>query len=183
MENPRWVINLYSKPLTQAHRSVLAKGPNFVVTPRHPPNPKYITAIEAACDSLTLPSKYIYYINRRSKSGSHHLLSKHLTDNMTTLLLADSQEIYFDNLLEEHHILTLFNSGDKIEDLLPKYMEIIPSFNHIIHQIGNNNSRDNKVTILTKMQQPYEGMCSINPKARVFTCLLNYQLSFPCKVI
>ena len=30
--NPKWVINLSSKPLTQAQRSVLAKGPNFVVT-------------------------------------------------------------------------------------------------------------------------------------------------------
>ena len=31
--NLKWVINLPSKPLTQAQRSVLAKGPNFVVTP------------------------------------------------------------------------------------------------------------------------------------------------------
>ena len=36
--NPKWVINLSSKPLTPAHRSVLAKGPNFAVTPRQPPN-------------------------------------------------------------------------------------------------------------------------------------------------
>ena len=79
--------------------------------------------------------------------------------------------------------MTLFNSGDKIEDLLPKYMEVIPSFNLIILQIGNNNSRDNEVTILTKMQQLYEGICNINPKAQVFTGLLNYQLSFACKVI
>ena len=47
--NPKWVINLSSKPSNQAQRSVLAKGPNFVVTPRHPPNLEYITAIEAAC--------------------------------------------------------------------------------------------------------------------------------------
>ena len=32
--NPKWVINLSNKPLTPAQRSVLAKGPNFVVTPR-----------------------------------------------------------------------------------------------------------------------------------------------------
>ena len=31
--NPKWVTNLSSKPLTQAQRSVLAKGPNFVVSP------------------------------------------------------------------------------------------------------------------------------------------------------
>ena len=51
--NPKWVINLSSKPLTQAQRSVLAKGPNFAVSPRHPPNLEYITAIESACTKLS----------------------------------------------------------------------------------------------------------------------------------
>ena len=51
--NPKWVINLSSKPLTQAQRSVLAKGPNYAVTPRQPPNLEYITAIEAACTKLS----------------------------------------------------------------------------------------------------------------------------------
>ena len=50
--NPKWVINLSSKPLTQAQRSVLAKGPYFVVTPRHSPNLEYITTIEVACNKL-----------------------------------------------------------------------------------------------------------------------------------
>ena len=50
--NPKWVINLSDKPLTPAQRSVLAKGPNFAVTPRQPPNLEYITAIEAACTKL-----------------------------------------------------------------------------------------------------------------------------------
>ena len=36
--NPKWVINLSIKPLTPAERSVLAKGPNFVVSPKQPPN-------------------------------------------------------------------------------------------------------------------------------------------------
>ena len=44
--NPKWVINLSNKPLTCAQRSVLAKGPNFVVTPRQPPNLEYITALK-----------------------------------------------------------------------------------------------------------------------------------------
>ena len=50
--NLKWVINLSSKPLTQAQRSVLAKGLNFAVSPRHPPNLKYITAIESVCTKL-----------------------------------------------------------------------------------------------------------------------------------
>ena len=51
--NPKWVINLSSKPLTPAQRSVLAKGPNFAVTPKQPPNLEYITAIEAVCTKLS----------------------------------------------------------------------------------------------------------------------------------
>ena len=51
--NPKWVINLSSKPLTPAQRSVLAKGPNFAVIPRQPSNLEYITAIEAACTKLS----------------------------------------------------------------------------------------------------------------------------------
>ena len=51
--NPKWVINLSNKPLTPAQSSVLAKGHNFVVTPRQPPNLEYITAIEAACTKLS----------------------------------------------------------------------------------------------------------------------------------
>ena len=51
--NPKWVINLSSKPLTPAQRSVLAKGPNFVVSPKHPANLEYINAIEAACTKLS----------------------------------------------------------------------------------------------------------------------------------
>ena len=51
--NPKCVINLSSKPLTPAQRSVLAKGPNFAVTPKQPPNLEYVTAIEAACTKLS----------------------------------------------------------------------------------------------------------------------------------
>ena len=51
--NAKWEINLFSKSLTKAQRSVLAKGPNFAVSPRHPPNLEYITAIEAACTKLS----------------------------------------------------------------------------------------------------------------------------------
>ena len=51
--NPKWVIDLSSKPLTQVQKSVLAEGPNFVVSSRHPPNLEYITAIESACTKLS----------------------------------------------------------------------------------------------------------------------------------
>ena len=53
-EDPKfkWVINLSSKPLTQAQRSLLAKGPYYMVSPRHPPNLEYVTAIESVCTKL-----------------------------------------------------------------------------------------------------------------------------------
>ena len=51
--NPKWVINLSSKLLTPAQRSVLAKGSNFVVSPKQPPNLEYITTIETACTKLS----------------------------------------------------------------------------------------------------------------------------------
>ena len=50
--NLKWVFNLSSKCLTQAQQSELAKGPNFVVSPRYPPNLGYITAIESVCTKL-----------------------------------------------------------------------------------------------------------------------------------
>ena len=94
--------------------------------------------------------------------------SKHSTDNMTTLVLADSQGKYFDNLLEEHNILTLFNSGDKIEDLLPKYGNLIPAFSLVIIQIGSNNCpRDDEATIMNKLQVLFEEICKINPGVQV----------------
>ena len=51
--NAKWVINLSSKTLTQTQRSVLAKGPNFMVSTRHPLNLEYITAIQSACTKLS----------------------------------------------------------------------------------------------------------------------------------
>ena len=50
--NPKWVINLSSKPLTEAQRSVLPEHPNFVVIPRYPPNLENIMTIELVCTKL-----------------------------------------------------------------------------------------------------------------------------------
>ena len=50
--NNKWVINLSSKGLTESQRSVLAKGPNFSITPKFIPNVEYITAVESMCPKL-----------------------------------------------------------------------------------------------------------------------------------
>ena len=49
----KWVINLSSTSLTWFQRSLLAKGPNYVIALRHPPNLEYITAIESLCPKLS----------------------------------------------------------------------------------------------------------------------------------
>ena len=50
--NEKWVINLSSSPLTQAQASLLAHGPGYAVTPKHPPYGDYIAAIEKACSTM-----------------------------------------------------------------------------------------------------------------------------------
>ena len=50
--NNKWVINLSKDNLTEAQRSVLAKGPNFSLTPINIPNVEYITAVESMCTKL-----------------------------------------------------------------------------------------------------------------------------------
>ena len=48
----KWVINLSSIPLTKEQESLLAHGPNFVITPKKPPLGEYISNIEKVCQSL-----------------------------------------------------------------------------------------------------------------------------------
>ena len=48
----KWVINLSKTSLTKGQITVLAKGPNFAIAPRHVPNIDYTTAIESVCPKL-----------------------------------------------------------------------------------------------------------------------------------
>ena len=50
--NNKWVINLSKTELTEGQKSVLAKGPNFSITPKYIPNVDYITAVESMCSKL-----------------------------------------------------------------------------------------------------------------------------------
>ena len=84
-------------------------------------------------------------------------------DQQSAVVLADNQGKYFDQSLEDHKILTLFNSGDKIKDL-HKNLDIIQSFRTVIIHIGNNNNpKDDVSTILIKMQHLYGEICSLKP--------------------
>ena len=47
----KWVKNMSGVPLTKAHISLLANGPNFTVAPRHPQYGEYIAVVEQACQN------------------------------------------------------------------------------------------------------------------------------------
>ena len=48
----KWVINLSSTNLTTAQKAVLAKAPNYAISPNNIPNVEYITVIELMCPKL-----------------------------------------------------------------------------------------------------------------------------------
>ena len=48
----KWVINLSKTELTPAQKALLAKGPNFAISPNNTPNMDYITTIESVCPKL-----------------------------------------------------------------------------------------------------------------------------------
>ena len=48
----KWVINLSSTPLSSKQLTLLQKGPNFAIIPKHPPIEAYITATEIAAAKL-----------------------------------------------------------------------------------------------------------------------------------
>ena len=66
------------------------------------------------------------HIKSAVSSHWYHMHFMCISDNMTAMVLADRQGKYFEDHLEENHILSLFNSGHKIEDLLPMYADCIP---------------------------------------------------------
>ena len=47
-----WVRNFSKTPLTEAKKSLLSHGPNFVIVPRESPSCEYIAATEKACLQL-----------------------------------------------------------------------------------------------------------------------------------
>ena len=69
----KWVINLSKTELTPAQKSLLAKGPNFAISPNNIPNLEYITAIESMCPNLKEEdaSELRANINALLRKGKH----------------------------------------------------------------------------------------------------------------
>ena len=57
IDKSNWVVNLSSKPLTQAERQILEKGPKFTTTPTNIPYKNIIAGIEVAITHLPDESK------------------------------------------------------------------------------------------------------------------------------
>ena len=72
--------------MTPAQRSVLAKGPNYAVTPRQPPNLEYITAIEAACTKLSQQDAEELRANINRVLRSSHPPKPNLTKAQTSAI-------------------------------------------------------------------------------------------------
>ena len=51
-QEPKWVYNISSTPLTEDQMKVLSRGPNFAIIPKNPPVGEYIAPIENACQKL-----------------------------------------------------------------------------------------------------------------------------------
>ena len=51
-DSSKWVINLSKSELTSTQKAVLAKGPNFAISPNNIHNLEYITSIELMCLKL-----------------------------------------------------------------------------------------------------------------------------------
>ena len=105
--NPKWVINLSSKPLIQAQSSVLAKDPNFAGTPRHCPNLEYITAIDSACTKLGQQDAEELRAEVNRVLRSSHPPKSDLTK-------AQSQAIRELKRYRDHIVLTADNGADMV---------------------------------------------------------------------
>ena len=80
--------------------------------------------------------------------------------DLRTVVLVDSQGKYFEQHLEEHNILTLFHSGDRIKDL-HKYSDIIGFFKIFIIKIGSNDTcKDDTSTMLHRKVELIVNMSS-----------------------
>ena len=73
-------------PPNQAQRSLLAKGPNYTIAPRHPPHLEYITAIEYECQTLNQQDAETLrvYINRVLRSSHPHKSNLNNTEQQAT---------------------------------------------------------------------------------------------------
>ena len=122
--NPKWVINLSSKPLTTAQRSVLAKGPNFAVSPKDPPNLEYISAIEAACTKLSQQDAEELRANVSQVLRASHLPKPNLTK---------AQNLAIRELKKDRDCIVL-TAGKRVAVVIMDRQDYISKANNLLSQ-------------------------------------------------
>ena len=175
--NHKWVIKLSNKSLTLAQRSVLAKGPNFVVTPRQPPNLEYITAIEAACTKLSQQDAEELRADINRVLRSSHPPKPNLTKAQNLAL----RELKRDR---DHIVLT----ADKgVAMVIMDRQDYINKANQLLNQntyrsIGKDptNSIKNKLINILKRVKSQTGLDSNTYKSMYLTgCVPPSSMDFP----
>ena len=150
ISSPSEEPNLSSKPLTPAQRSVQPKGPNFVVTPRHPPNIEYITAIEAACTKLSQQDAEEPRANINQVLRSSHPPNPHLTKAQNSAI----RELKRDR---DHIVLTADNGVALVimdrQDYISKSNNLLSQNTYKTIQLDPTNTIKNKlITILKRVK-------------------------------
>ena len=160
--NPKWVINLSSKPITPAQRSVLAKGPNFAVTPRHPPNLEYITAIEAACTKLSQQDAEELRANINWVLRSSHSPKPNLTKAKNSAI----RELKRDR---DHIVLTVDKGVAMVimdrQDYISKANNLLSQNTYKSIQQDPTNTITNKLITILKRVKIQTGLCNQTYKA------------------
>ena len=175
--NPKWVINLSSKPLTQAQRSVLAKGPNFAVSPKRPPNSEYITAIEAACTKLSQQDAEELRANINHVLRSCHPPKPNLTKAQNIAI----RELKWD----KDHIVLTADKGiamvcmDRL-DYISKANNLLSQNTYRSIQKDATNSIKNKLITILKRVKSQTGLSNQTYKAMYCTgCVPPSSMVYP----
>ena len=158
--------------MTHAQRSLLAKGPNFAVYPRHPPNLEYITAIESVCTKLGQQDaeELRAEINRVLRSS--HSPKPNLTK-------AQSQAIRELKRDRDHIVLT----ADKgVAMVIMDMQDYINKFNNLLYQPtyraiswDPNNTIKNKLINILKRVKNQTGLDSVTYKSICPTCCVSLE--------
>ena len=162
--------------MTPAQRSVLAKGPNFVVSPRQPPKLEYITAIEAACTKLSQQDAEELRVDINRVLRSSHPPKPNLTKAQNLAL----RELKRDR---DCIVLTAYKG---VAMVIMDRQDYINKANHLINQNtyrsitkGPTNSIKNKLINILKWVKNQTGLDSNTYKSMYPTGCVPTQVLWP----
>ena len=161
----KWVINLSNTPLSIDQLTLLQKGPNFAIIPKHPPIEAYITATEIAAAKLPTQEaeEFRSDVNRLLKlqQQQHHqhsnltpaqcrALTQLKEDNNRVILTADKgvAMVVMDKLDYNSKAQALLQDSNTYQvlpkDPTPQLKNKLITLLKIIHQTGGLNTNKYK---------------------------------------